>query len=141
MYILDTDHLSLVQRRGQEGQRILNRLAVIDVEEIFVTIVTYEEQVRGRLAIVSKAKNTKEQVRAYRWLTKLLEDYRSIQVFPFDTDSVETYQQLRKAHPRLGSMDLKIAATALVQRAVLLTRNASDFSQIEELVLEDWSRA
>jgi len=30
MYILDSDHLSLIQRNGQEGKRILAKLATIE---------------------------------------------------------------------------------------------------------------
>jgi hypothetical protein len=29
MYIFDTDHLSLIQRNGEDGKRILSRLATI----------------------------------------------------------------------------------------------------------------
>lgn len=37
MYILDTDHLSLIQRNGIEGKRILARLAAIEEIEVAVT--------------------------------------------------------------------------------------------------------
>jgi tRNA(fMet)-specific endonuclease VapC len=50
MYIFDTDHLSLIQRNGQEGKRILAKLAEIEDPEVAVTVITYEEQIRGRLA-------------------------------------------------------------------------------------------
>jgi tRNA(fMet)-specific endonuclease VapC len=37
-------------------------------------------------------------------------------------------------------MDLKIAAITLTnEKAILLTRNESDFRQISELQIEDWS--
>ncbi|MBR8834853.1 MAG: hypothetical protein DSM106950_12650 [Stigonema ocellatum SAG 48.90 = DSM 106950] len=50
------------------------------------------------------------------------------------------HQSLRKAYPRLGNMDLKIAAISLTNKAILLTRNESDFRQIVGLQTEDWSR-
>ncbi len=56
MYIFDTDHLSFIQRNGKEGKQILARLATLDNPEVAVTIITYEEQVRGRLLFLSKAK-------------------------------------------------------------------------------------
>lgn len=59
MYILDTDHLSLIQRNGGDGKRILARLAAVKDPEVAVTIITYEEQVRGRLNFLSKARTTK----------------------------------------------------------------------------------
>jgi tRNA(fMet)-specific endonuclease VapC len=36
-------------------------------------------------------------------------------------------------------MDLKIAAIAIANDAILLTRNLKDFGQIEELRAEDWT--
>ena len=36
-------------------------------------------------------------------------------------------------------MDLKIASVALVNQAVLLTRNIADFAQISGLSIEDWT--
>lgn len=36
-------------------------------------------------------------------------------------------------------MDLKIAAIAIANNAILLTRNLKDFGQIEELQAEDWT--
>ncbi len=140
MYILDTDHLSLIQRNGQEGRRILARLATVEEAEIAVTIITYEEQVRGRLSVISKAKTLDNQLLAYQWLQQLLDNYRSIVVIPFNRDAGLEHQRLRKTYPRLGNMDLKIAAISLVNNAILLTRNTSDFGQIKELQIEDWSR-
>jgi len=137
MYILDTDHLSLIQRNGREGKQILTRL--VTIEEVAVTVITYEEQVRGRLNFLSKAKTLDEQVSAYQGLQQLVTDYRSILVIAFGHASALEHQRLRKSYPRLGNMDLKIAAISLSNNAILLTRNASDFGQIVELRIEDWS--
>lgn len=140
MYILDTDHLSLVQRSGQEGKRILARLATLETAEVVVTVITYEEQVRGRLEILSRAKTLDEKVRAYQRLQQLTVDYRLITVLPFTQTAALEHQRLRKAYPRLGNMDLKIAAIAITYQAILATRNQSDFGQIAELQTIDWSK-
>ncbi len=47
LYILDTDHLSLLQR-GHSGLKY--RLEQTNPDEIAITIITVEEQMRGRLA-------------------------------------------------------------------------------------------
>jgi tRNA(fMet)-specific endonuclease VapC len=141
MYILDTDHLSLIQRNGIEGKRILAMLASVEEVEVAVTVITYEEQVKGRLAVLSRAKTLDEQVLAYQGLQKLAMDYSSIVIVPFSRIAALEHQRLRKANPRMGNMDLKIAAIALINNAILLTRNESDFRQIVELRIEDWSRA
>ncbi len=139
MYILDTDHLSLIQRNGQEGKRILTRLATIADLSIAVTVITYEEQVRGRLAVLAKAKTLEAQVIGYQRLEQLIADYQSILIVPFSNVAALEHQRLRKAYPRLGNMDLKIAAISITINAILLTRNTSDFGKIVELRIEDWS--
>lgn len=141
MYIFDTDHLSFVQRNGQEGKQILAKLATIKEREVAVTIVTYEEQVRGRLNFLSKAKSLDEQILAYQGLQQLTLDYQSIRIIPFDRAAALEHQRLRKAYPRLGNMDLKIAAITIINNSTLLTRNKSDFGQVVELPIEDWSKA
>ena len=140
MCILDTDHLSFIQRNGQEGKQILAKLATINEPTVAVTIVTYEEQVRGRLNFLSKAKTLNEQIFAYQGLQQLILNYQSIAIIPFDHAAALEHQRLRKAYPRLGNMDLKIAAITLINNATLLTRNKSDFGQVIELQIEDWSK-
>jgi tRNA(fMet)-specific endonuclease VapC len=141
MYIFDTDHLSLIQRNGQEGKRILAKLAEIEDPEVAVTVITYEEQIRGRLAFLAKAKTLDEQIFAYQGLQQLAINYQAIAIIPFSRASALDHQRLRKAYPRLGNMDLKIAAIALTNNATLVTRNKSDFGQIVELSIDDWSTA
>jgi tRNA(fMet)-specific endonuclease VapC len=103
MYILDTDHLSLIQRNGLEGKRILTRLAAIEESEVAVTVITYEEQVRGRLSVLSRIKTLDEQVLAYQGLQQLAVDYQSIVIVPFSRTSALEHQRLRKAYPRIGN--------------------------------------
>ena len=139
MYILDTDHLSFIQRKNQAGQRILQRLAALEETEVAVTVITYEEQLRGRRRVVAGAKTVEDQVSAYHWLQQLALDYSAIAIVPFDANAAQAYERLRKAYLRLGTMDLKIAAIAISRRVTLLTRNTSDFKQIAGLLVEDWS--
>jgi tRNA(fMet)-specific endonuclease VapC len=76
---------------------------------------------------------------AYQGLQQLAVDYRTIAILPFSRPAALQHQRLRKVYPRLGNMDLKIAAIALTNSAILLTRNAADFSQILELPTEHWA--
>ncbi|MDM3861951.1 MAG: type II toxin-antitoxin system VapC family toxin [Aphanizomenon gracile PMC644.10] len=141
MYILDTDHLSFIQRNGQEGKQILTRLATIEEKEVAVTVITYEEQIRGRLNFLSQARTLEAQILGYQGLQQLALDYQSIRIIPFTRAAALEHQRLRKVYPRLGNMDLKIAAITLINNATLLTRNRSDFGKILELQIEDWSAA
>lgn len=140
MYIFDTDHLSLIQRNRQEGKQILARLAAVNELTVAVTIITYEEQVRGRLNFLARARTLEQQVFAYQGLQQIALDYASISILPFNHAAALEHQRLRKTYPRLGNMDIKIAAIALINKAILLTRNTSDFEQILELQIDDWAK-
>jgi tRNA(fMet)-specific endonuclease VapC len=49
------------------------------------------------------------------------------------------FSQLRANKLRISTQDLRIAAIALSQDAVLVTRNQRDFAKIPTLKMEDWS--
>jgi len=57
---------------------------------------------------------------------------------PFDDAAADRFESLRAGGLRIGSMDLKIAAIALVHDALLLSANLEDFEQIPGLRLDNW---
>ena len=138
MYILDTDHLSILERKGANTQPLLQRMRAIDPAQISTTIISYEEQMRGWLSYIAKAQTEDKQVEAYKQLKNQLMNYCAIPVIEFDLNAVREFNYLRKTYPRLGKMDLEIAAITIVNRSILLTRNSLDFGQIAGLSIEDW---
>jgi tRNA(fMet)-specific endonuclease VapC len=68
MYLLDTDHLSILERGGTEAQSLLIRLANLNPNDVAATIISYEEQVRGWLNYIAKVKTIDGQVEAYKQL-------------------------------------------------------------------------
>lgn len=72
MYLLDTDHVSVLERGGALGAQLWMRLAHIPAHDIAVSIVTYEEQTRGWLRYVSRARTDVEQAQAYHYLQQHL---------------------------------------------------------------------
>jgi tRNA(fMet)-specific endonuclease VapC len=139
MYILDTDHLSILDRGGAASQRLLQRLATENSAQVAATIISYEEQTRGWLSYVAKNQALARQVEAYSQLKRQLINYCAIPILEFDAQAAQEFQRLRKSYPRLGTMDLKIASISLANQAILLTRNLSDFEQISGLHAEDWT--
>jgi tRNA(fMet)-specific endonuclease VapC len=139
MFVLDTDHMSLLEWGGEVSYRLRERLAECDPSEVGTTIVSYEEQMRGWMAYIARARSIAQQVEGYRRLRNQLENYRQIPVIEFDSKAGETYQSLRKTRLRVGTMDLKIAAICLSAKATLLSRNLKDFLQVPGLSVEDWS--
>ena len=139
MYLLDSDHMSLMQRGGEVGQRIWQRIRAIPPDDLGTTIVSYEEQTRGWLARIAQAKTLDKQIIAYNELKRLLQDYCNIVVVDFDARAAAEVERLKHAKLRIGTMDLKIAAIALANDVILLARNLTDFGKIPNLKVEDWS--
>ena len=139
MVVLATDHMSLLQRGGVEGQRIQRRLRTVPPDDVAITVISYEEQTRGWFARLARASTPERQVFDYGEVKNLLRDYCSIAVLNFDTNAAAEFLRLRDAKICVGTMDLKVAAVALANSALLLTRNASDFGKIPGLRIEDWS--
>jgi tRNA(fMet)-specific endonuclease VapC len=140
MILLDTDHVSLLKYPASErGARLIVRLNALPAgEAVAISIVGVEEQMRGWLAAIAKERLVKRQVTAYRELAKLFEFFAEFTIAFFDESAAEQFDQLRSAKVRIGTMDLKIAATALVNQALLLSANLRDFEKVPGLRVENW---
>ena len=58
MLILDTDHISVLERANSvERARLIHRLNQVGKEAVVTTIISYEEQSRGWLAYVARARS------------------------------------------------------------------------------------
>jgi tRNA(fMet)-specific endonuclease VapC len=139
MYLLDTDHVTLIHREGADGQNVSSRLASIPPDQIAVSIVTYEEQMRGGLAEIARSRSVIQQKVRYAQLNKMLNLYCVTPILQFDETAVSIFQSLWLQRLRIGTMDLKIASIALANDAVVVTRNRGDFSRVPDLRIEDWS--
>jgi tRNA(fMet)-specific endonuclease VapC len=137
--ILDTDLLSIVQRaEGQPYEDLVRRLDSAD-DDVAVTIISFEEQMRGWLAFIARSASLDHQVRGYARLHALLQDFTTRPVLGFDQSCATRFQALLQSKVRIGTMDLKIAATALAHDALLLSRNLRDFRKVPGLRVDDWS--
>jgi len=50
VYLVDTDHLSVLERGGAGAEHLRWRLRMISPDEIAATVISYEEQTRGWLS-------------------------------------------------------------------------------------------
>jgi tRNA(fMet)-specific endonuclease VapC len=136
LWILDTDHLSLLQR----GHSIVEqRIRNISVDDIAMTIISAEEQLYGRLNLIRRAKSPETLMSAYQWLQETLDDFKTANILDFNAQAVSLYQELLNQKIRIGTQDLRIAAIALSVNGILITRNQRDFAKVPNLVFEDWS--
>lgn len=136
LYILDTDIISLFQR---EHLIVINNISKIKFENLTTTIVTVEEQLKGRLSSIQKAKSQTIISTAYHQLKLTIDFFQSIRILDFDENAYNIYQNLKSQQIRIGSQDLRIGSIALAVNGVMVTRNRKDFSKIPNLIIEDWT--
>jgi tRNA(fMet)-specific endonuclease VapC len=141
MIILDTDHVSELQRNSMLSARLLGRIDDSKDREVATTIITLEEQLRGRLAGIRHRKTAPDEVSAYAELARLINFYAAWTILPFDQTSAFQFEALKKQKIRIGPMDLKIASIVLARGATLLSANLRDFQQVPGLQVEDWLHA
>ena len=139
-FVVDTDHLVIIQQQNQpEFGRIAGRMSEHSRRDFFVSIVTFHEEVLGWTTYLSRAKSRDSIVKAYSRLRRILTDFAALQVLSFDDGAAENFDSLRRTSVRIGTMDLRIAATALYNNATVLTRNLVDFQKVPGLRVEDWT--
>ena len=139
MILLDTDHLTVMMYRESERcQRLNEKLQSSSDREIGTTVVNVEEQMRGWLASIARERQTKRQIPAYRELAGLFQFFGSFHIALFDDAAAEHFENLRAGKPRIGTMDMKIAAIVLANNALLLTANVGDFSRLPGLRFDNW---
>ena len=140
MYILDTDHLSLLQERSPEALRIRSRMSHYRPDQVFVTMVSFHEQVLGVNVVIQRSRSPSELASGFRLLETVLIDFTRFRVLQFDEPAARKFEELRKVSRRIGTMDLRIASIALSHDTTVLTRNVRDFEQVPDLKFEDWTR-
>ena len=139
MILLDTDHVNVL--KYPEHPRFVSLTTQLNTsadQDIATTVITLEEQMRGWLAWMNRVQDVHRQVLAYQELLRLCDFFTRWPVVPFDAPAASTLQGLRAQRIRIGTMDLKIAAIALVHDALLLSANLRDFQQVPNLRVADW---
>jgi tRNA(fMet)-specific endonuclease VapC len=137
--VIDTDVATFHQRgHGATFEAIVENITGRN-DSIWITIVTFEEQMRGWLAKCAKSRTPEEYIDNARHLRKALDYYRHRSILDFDSAAAMHYRSLSHLKTRIGTMDLRIAAIARSRDATLVTHNTSDFRQVPGLRIEDWT--
>jgi tRNA(fMet)-specific endonuclease VapC len=120
--VLDTNHFAELVHDTVPGGQLKQRLAKPAVQ-VFTTIITAQEVTEGWCAFIRKQKaGGAKQIHGYQQFHHSLELLMEFTVIAFDAQAAATFLHLRKALPRAGTQDLKIAAICLEHDATVLTR-------------------
>jgi tRNA(fMet)-specific endonuclease VapC len=136
LYVLDTDILSLFQR-GHAAVR--SRVEQHNLADLAVTIINVEEQLSGWYTVRRRKKERRELAHIYEQFAQSVRLLSRMQILSFTEQAIDEYERLRQLKLGVRTNDLRIAAIALTNAAVIVTRNKADFARIPGLQIEDWS--
>ncbi len=135
-FLFDTDHLTLFD---YAQVAVWRNFSSHSLGSVGISAVTVGEYLRGRLAAVSRHQSGPLSIQVYTNLVASLSFFQQFPIVPFDSTCESQFQQWRGVRLRIGTPDLKIAAIALANNLVVVTRNRRDFGRIPGLRLDDWS--
>lgn len=138
--LLDTDHVSILLREEQPASANLRvRLAQLSDDEATLCIVSFQEQARGLLAYIHRARKRDQILKGFADLHDILTYYSRRKLLPFNEAALDDFDRLQRQRIRIGTNDLRIAAIAKANGVKLLSRNLRDFRQVPGLDVEDWT--
>ena len=136
LWILNTDTLSLFQNQHPLVKQRVNQ---VRFQEIAVTVITVEEQMRGWLNAIRQSSEAQRLMWGYLGLRQGVEFFNTIKILDFDQKAASDYAELLRQRVRIGTQDLRIAAIAISNNGILVTRNQRDFSRVPGLHFADWT--
>ena len=136
LFVLDTDVLSLYYR----GEPIVVRnIDSRDASELAISVITVDEQLTGWYTLTRQARRPDEIAHAYDRLGDAVVRLAGWRILRYSESAVARVARLKSLRLNVGLMDLRIAAIALENEAVVVSRNLRDFGRVPDLSVEDWS--
>ncbi len=123
MYLLDTNVVSELRRPRPHGA-VLAWLAHVPADQLFVSSVTIGEIQAGIEITREQDAPRAEELR--NWLDRVVDAYA---VLPMDALAFREWARFMHRKSTDLSGDAMIAATAIVHRLTVVTRNVRDFDQ------------
>lgn len=143
MYILDTCILNVLFHHDNLAQQeaLQNRLEAVDDNDVWVSVVTvYEILIVGIVSELSRRLNTPQAPLAFDALIQCLQDISDFQILPYTAEDDEYFRALPANVKRQGSLDCRIASSAVSHDYLVVTNNIDDFDGTGARC-EDWTIA
>ncbi len=137
MFILDTNVISEIRkaRSGKADQNVVSWLSQQNAENLYVSAITLMEIELGILRIVRRDAVQGKLLR--QWMDHHILPEFSDRTIPVDSAIALRSAALHVPDPR-PERDAFIAASALVHRMVIVTRNVTDFLPMGVSVVDPW---
>jgi predicted nucleic acid-binding protein len=135
-YLLDTDVVSALRRKDRLAPGALKWLQAQLVDELHISALTMMEIEVGIQRLERRDAGQASMLRA--WKDGLLRREFRGRILDVDLAICERCAALHVPNPRPG-IDALIAATAIVGRLTLVTRNERDFEGMPVAIVNPWS--
>ena len=136
-YLLDTNVIA-ESSKAKCDPKVQAWMQSVPPEEFYLSAVTIGEIVRG--LEIMKDSAARRRLTEW-WYTNVLPAFDD-RVLPVDEAVAERWGQLKarakKASYALADLDGQIAATALVHKLPIVTRNKKDFGRTGAMVISPW---
>jgi toxin FitB len=126
MYLIDTNVISEARKNASANRGVVAFFEKVGAsgEPIYLSAISVGELRRG-VELIRRRGDADQAKRLEAWLAVVVERF-SERILAFDADAAQVWGRLRVPDPA-HALDKQIAAIALVNNLVLVTRNIADF--------------
>lgn len=128
MYLIDTNVISELRRREKANLGVRAFFKEVDAEDarIYLSAISVGELRRG-VDLVYHRGDVAQSKRLEAWLNGIVDEFYE-RILPFDSECAQVWGRLCAPNPE-HAIDKQIAAIALVNDLIVVTRNVMDFSK------------
>jgi predicted nucleic acid-binding protein len=136
MFLLDTSVLSELRRPDRTHPNVAAWVDRVSASAVFLSAITILEIEAGALRVARRDHKQGAMLRA--WIDGYVLPAFNSRILPVDTAVAQRCAALHVPNPR-AERDALIAATALVHRLKVATRNVADFEPMGVATLNPWN--
>lgn len=138
VYLLDTVVVSELRKRGNANQGVVDFFRTIRVENTpaYLSVITLGELRRGTDKIRYRG-DVAQADQLEKWIHATILNHKS-NLLAIDADIAQLWGRLRVPHHE-NAIDKLIAATALIHKLTVVTRNVADFERTGVALLNPFS--
>lgn len=135
MYILDTNVVSELRKGSRAEGRVVEWVNALPTGALFISAITVLELEQGILAM--ERRDPHQGARLREWFENQVLPTFAYRTLAVDATVARCCARLHVPDPR-SERDALIAATALVHRMTVVTRNEKDFVQTGVQLFNPW---